>query len=91
MYSYECLRKKLFFTQLNLDTLQYLLDHKKLDASQPITMKQLVQVGYIGKVRDGIVLLARVSFYLYFFYKKKFKFIFKKRDHLISHRVLPFK
>jgi hypothetical protein len=46
-----------------LDTLQYLIDKKKLDPSKPITLKELFKVGGIGKIRDGISLSARVGAY----------------------------
>jgi hypothetical protein len=51
----------MFYTSLQLDTLQYLIDKQKLDASKPITLKELFKVGGIGKIRDGIALTARVS------------------------------
>ncbi|KAJ3327996.1 YmL10 [Blyttiomyces sp. JEL0837] len=44
--------------RLRLDTIQHWIDRKRLDPSQPITIKHLVESRCIGSLKDGIVLLA---------------------------------
>ena len=39
--------------------LQKAIDDKKLDAKKPITVETLVEAGVVGKVIDGVRLLAK--------------------------------
>jgi hypothetical protein len=43
----------------NLDQIQEWIDLGRLDVSQRITPKELIQCGIVGKVTDGVKLLAR--------------------------------
>ncbi len=47
------------FQVLNLGRLQKAIDDKKLDAKKPITVETLVEAGVVGKVIDGVRLLAK--------------------------------
>lgn len=47
------------FQVLNLGRLQKAIDDKKLDAKKPITVESLVEAGVVGKVIDGVRLLAK--------------------------------
>lgn len=47
------------FQILNLGRLQKAIDDKKLDAKKPITIEALVESGLVGKVVDGVRLLAK--------------------------------
>ena len=47
------------FQVLNLGRLQQAIDGGKLDAKQPITVDTLVAAGVVGKVVDGVRLLAK--------------------------------
>lgn len=47
------------FQVLNLGRLQKAIDAKKLDAKKPITVETLVEAGVVGKVVDGVRLLAK--------------------------------
>jgi large subunit ribosomal protein L15 len=47
------------FQILNLGRLQKAIDDKKLDAKKPITVETLVEAGVVGKVIDGVRLLAK--------------------------------
>lgn len=47
---------------LELDTLQKWIDLKRIDISKPITIKELVESGVCGSIKDGVVLLAKVFF-----------------------------
>lgn len=47
------------FQVLNLGRLQKAIDDKKLDAKKPITVETLVEAGVVGKVVDGVRLLAK--------------------------------
>lgn len=47
---------------LNLGRLQTAIDAKKLDAKKPITVELLVETGIVGKVVDGVRLLAKGEF-----------------------------
>jgi large subunit ribosomal protein L15 len=44
---------------LNIGRLQQAIDAKKLDAKKPITIETLVEAGVVGKVADGVRLLAK--------------------------------
>jgi large subunit ribosomal protein L15 len=46
--------------RLYLDTIQHWIDTKRLDPTQKITIKHLVDSGCVGNLKDGIVLLAKV-------------------------------
>ena len=50
------------YEPLNLGKLQHLVDSGRIDATQPINMYTLHQVGAVGRVEHGIKLLADVSF-----------------------------
>ncbi|TPX59215.1 hypothetical protein SpCBS45565_g07807 [Spizellomyces sp. 'palustris'] len=50
---------KLRFTRLYLDTLQHFVETGKLDASKTITIKELAESKCVGKIKDGVVLLAK--------------------------------
>jgi large subunit ribosomal protein L15 len=47
------------FTPINLGIIQAAVDAKKLDAKAPITIEALKAAGLIGRVRDGVRLLAK--------------------------------
>lgn len=47
------------FQVLNVGRLQAAIDAKKLDAKKPITVEMLVETGIVGKVVDGVRLLAK--------------------------------
>ncbi len=47
------------FQVLNLGRLQKAIDAKKLDAKKPITVETLVEAGVVGRVVDGVRLLAK--------------------------------
>lgn len=47
------------FTPINLGLIQAAVDSKKLDAQAPITIEALQAAGLIGRVRDGVRLLAK--------------------------------
>jgi large subunit ribosomal protein L15 len=46
---------------VNLDRIQEAIDAGLIDPNQPITMKTLKEARVIGKIEDGVKLLARVS------------------------------
>ncbi|KAI1259120.1 ribosomal protein L18e/L15P [Xylariaceae sp. FL1019] len=46
-------------SEVNLDKLQTWIDAGRIDPSQPITPKELVQSRLVGSIKDGIKLLAR--------------------------------
>ncbi|KAK3730867.1 hypothetical protein QZH41_009977 [Actinostola sp. cb2023] len=46
------------YEPLNLNRLQYLIDSKRLNAAEPITMYHLWKTGAVGKIQDGVKLLA---------------------------------
>ncbi|RUS26582.1 hypothetical protein BC938DRAFT_470568 [Jimgerdemannia flammicorona] len=50
------------YQPLNLDRLQHWIDTRRIDASQPITMKHLLDTRCIHKLQDGVKLLADVGF-----------------------------
>jgi large subunit ribosomal protein L15 len=47
------------YAELNLGTLQAMIDNKRLDAKKPIDAQVLVDAGVITHARDGIRLLAK--------------------------------
>ena len=47
------------FQVLNIGRLQKAIDAKTLDAKKPITVEMLVETGVVGKVVDGVRLLAK--------------------------------
>ncbi|WP_299438004.1 50S ribosomal protein L15 [uncultured Rhodospira sp.] len=51
-------RFKKTFSEVNLGRLQKAIDAGKLDASQPIDEAKLVEAGLVGRVLDGVRLLA---------------------------------
>lgn len=46
-------------TELNLDRLQEWIDAGRIDATRQITPRELIRSGLIGKVEDGVKILAR--------------------------------
>lgn len=46
-------------SETNLDRLQAFIDSGRIDPSKAITPKELIQSGIVGRVRDGIKILAR--------------------------------
>ncbi|MBO6503165.1 MAG: 50S ribosomal protein L15 [Kordiimonadaceae bacterium] len=52
-------RNKKDFQLLNIGRLQKAIDAGKLDAKSPITVETLVEAGVVGKVVDGVRLLAK--------------------------------
>ncbi len=52
-------RNKKDFQLVNVGRLQKAIDAGKLDAKSPITVETLVEAGVVGKVVDGIRLLAK--------------------------------
>ncbi|KAI0148395.1 ribosomal protein L18e/L15P [Xylariaceae sp. FL1272] len=46
-------------SEVNLDKLQTWIDAGRIDPSQPITPKELIQSRLVGSIKDGIKLLAR--------------------------------
>lgn len=51
------------YQELNLDRLQHWITSGRIDASQPITMKHLLDSRCIHKIEDGVKLLSVVSGY----------------------------
>jgi large subunit ribosomal protein L15 len=47
---------------VNLDRIQSWIDQGRLDPSKPITVKQLTSSRCLHGVKDGVKLLARVSY-----------------------------
>jgi large subunit ribosomal protein L15 len=47
------------YVAVNLGRLQQAVDAKRLDAKQPVTIEALQAAGVVGKVRDGVRLLAK--------------------------------
>ncbi|KAJ9604213.1 YmL10 [Cladophialophora chaetospira] len=43
---------------VNLDKIQSWIDQGRLDASQPITLKELSTAGVVGRIKDGVKLLG---------------------------------
>ncbi len=52
-------RNRQDFQVLNIGRLQSAIDAGKLDAKSPITVEALVEAGVVGKVVDGVRLLAK--------------------------------
>jgi len=52
-------RNRKDFQVLNIGRLQSAIDAGKLDAKSPITVEALVEAGIVGKVVDGVRLLAK--------------------------------
>ncbi len=52
-------RNRKIFEPLNIGRLQKAIDAKKLDAGAEITIDALVAAGVVGKVKDGVRLLAK--------------------------------
>ena len=50
------------FSIINLGRVQQAIESGKLDAGQPITGEILASAGIIGKIKDGVRLLAKGSF-----------------------------
>ncbi|KAI0799201.1 ribosomal protein L18e/L15P [Xylaria sp. FL0064] len=46
-------------SEVNLEKLQQWIDAGRIDPSQPITPKELIQSNLVGSIKDGIKLLAR--------------------------------
>ncbi|OAA66477.1 50S ribosomal subunit protein l15 [Niveomyces insectorum RCEF 264] len=46
-------------SEVNLDRLQAFIDAGRIDPTKPITPRELIQSGLVGRVRDGIKILAR--------------------------------
>ncbi|KAI1868185.1 hypothetical protein JX265_007008 [Neoarthrinium moseri] len=46
-------------SEVNLDKLQDWIDQGRIDPTQPITPKELIQSNLIGSIKDGVKLLAR--------------------------------
>ncbi|KUI64788.1 50S ribosomal protein L15 [Cytospora mali] len=51
--------------EVNLDRLQFWIDAGRIDPKKPITPKEIIKSGLIGRPKDGIKLLARGSCNLY--------------------------
>ncbi len=47
------------FAEVNLGVLQKAIDAKRIDAKKPITIEVLQAGGVVGKVKDGVRLLAK--------------------------------
>jgi ribosomal protein L15 len=56
----EMLKNRRYLRPLYLDTLQQWIKLGRIDASKPITIKDICNSGVAGKVKDGVVLLAKV-------------------------------
>jgi len=52
-------RNRKDFQVVNIGRLQSAIDAGKLDAKSPITVEALVEAGVVGKVADGVRLLAK--------------------------------
>lgn len=55
---------KQYFAPLNLDRLQFWIDQGRIDASKPITARELLTSGCIHNVKDGVKLLGDGSAHL---------------------------
>lgn len=49
---------------INVDRIQTWIDQGRLDATKPITIKELKRSQCLGKVKDGLKLLAKVRYSL---------------------------
>lgn len=49
------------YEPVNLNKVQYLIDSKRLNPAEPITMYHLWRAGAVGKIQDGVKLLGTVS------------------------------
>lgn len=47
------------FAEVNIGLLQKAIDNKRIDAKKPITIEVLQASGLVGKVQDGVRLLAK--------------------------------
>jgi large subunit ribosomal protein L15 len=47
------------YTPVNLGRIQAAIDARKLDAAEPVTIEALKRAGVLGRVRDGVRLLAK--------------------------------
>ena len=54
-------RFQIRYESLNLNRLQHLIDCGRVDTSQRIDMRTLVDAGAVGKIEHGVKLLADVS------------------------------
>lgn len=54
-------RLRMEMATVNLDRIQEAIDAGLIDPNLPITMKTLKEARIIGKIEDGVKLLARVS------------------------------
>jgi large subunit ribosomal protein L15 len=54
------------YQELNLDRLQHWITSGRIDGTQPITMKHLLDSRCIHKIEDGVKLLSVVSNSSYF-------------------------
>ncbi|KAI0436604.1 hypothetical protein F4803DRAFT_541605 [Xylaria telfairii] len=52
-------RRAPVMSEVNLDKLQEWIDAGRIDATKPITPKELIQSNLVGSIKDGIKLLAR--------------------------------
>lgn len=48
-------------TTVNLDRIQSWIDQGRINPSRPITLVELVKSGCVGRIADGVKLLARVG------------------------------
>lgn len=48
-------------SEVNLDRLQAWIDAGRIDSKKPITPKELIKSGLLGRAKDGVKLLARGS------------------------------
>jgi len=58
MLMYHCSSFSVDLTLLNLSTLQSWIDQSRIDPTRPITIKELSDSNCVGKIRDGVKLLA---------------------------------
>ena len=47
------------YVPVNLGSIQAAIDAKRLDAGAPVTIEALKQAGVVGRIRDGVRLLAK--------------------------------
>jgi len=60
-YGFSNAMFKIDYEELNLDELQYHIEHGRLDIKKPITMQHLKEAGIFKKIKDGVKLLSRGS------------------------------
>lgn len=51
--------RELYYSELNIDKVHYLITKNRIDATKPITIKDLCRAGAVSKLNNGIKLLGK--------------------------------